>query len=86
MRFGALIVGSVRVSWSYKASKAKPITVAAGRATISRAGTVTVKIGLTTAGRRLLKHAGHIRITAKGSFVVAGQPAIVAAQAFTLSR
>lgn len=86
MRFGALIAGSIRVSWSYKAAKAKPITVATGRATISRAGTVTVKIGLTSAGRRLLKHAGHIRMTAKGSFVVAGQPAIVAARAFTLSR
>lgn len=86
MRFGALIAGSVRVSWSYKSAKARRITVAAGRATISRAGTVTVKIGLTSAGRRLLKHAGHIRMTAKGSFLAAGQPTIVAAQAFTLSR
>ena len=86
MRFGALIAGSLRVSWSYKASRAKPVTVAAGRATISRAGTVTVRVALTTAGKRLLKHAGHIRMTAKGSFVVAGQPAIAAAQAFSLSR
>ncbi len=91
MRFQALIPGSLRVSWSYlpsatRAAKAKPVTVAVGRAGISRAGTVSVKIVLSAAGRRLLKHARHIAITARGSFSATGRAALVAAVRFTLAR
>jgi hypothetical protein len=92
MRFRAPIAGSIRVSWSYlpKASghgaKPRSVTVAVGRATISRAGTMSVKIVLTSAGRRLLKHASRIKMTAKGSFVAVGRAPVLAAQTFTLSR
>lgn len=88
MRLRALIAGSVRVSWSYlpKAVRSKAVGVAAGRMSISRAGSVTVRIVLSPAGRRLLTHARRIRLTAQGSFAARGQAAVAAAQSFTLSR
>jgi hypothetical protein len=92
MRFRALTAGGIRVSWSYLSSasghRAKPrsVTVAAGSATISRAGTAILKIGLTAAGKRLLKQANHIQITARGSFVAVGRTAVVGSQTFALSR
>jgi hypothetical protein len=92
LRFGALTAGSIRVSWSYQpkptgqGARPKPVTVAAGRATISRAGSTSVRIALTAAGRRLLKHARRLKITARGSFIAVGRPAVLATQAVTLAR
>jgi hypothetical protein len=92
LRLVALTAGSIRVSWSYQrrpaghGARPKPVTVAAGRATISRAGSTSVRIVLTPAGRRLLKRAQRLKITARGSVLPVGRAAVLATQAVTLSR
>ena len=42
--------------------------VAAGKASVSASSGVTVKIGLTPAGRKLLKSLGKLKLTAKCTF------------------
>lgn len=86
--------GTLMVQWYLPPSVAKlagekedkPTLVAAGRATFTAAQTVTVKIGLTAQGRKLLRHAGKIHLEAKGMFAAKGEVAVSAAKGFTLKR
>jgi hypothetical protein len=65
----------------------KPVLVAAGKATVSASLGATVKIGLTPAGRKLLKSLGKIKLTAKCTFTPIGKTTpIVSYQTFTLKR
>ncbi len=52
--------------------------VATGHANFSKAGTRKVKAKLTAKGMRLLKHAKHLKLTAKGTFTPLGKRAVVA--------
>ncbi len=67
-------------------SKAKPIAVAYGTASYTGATTKTVKLTLTSAGRRLLLHAKHITLTAKGVFHLSATSAVTWLKAFVLTH
>jgi hypothetical protein len=94
MPFTALEPGSVTISWYElpagatlaKKSKAKrkPVLVASGRAKFSAAGTETVKLKLTTAGKKLLKHSSRLKLTAKATFTPTGKTGISTTRTFSL--
>ena len=67
-------------------SKAKPIAVAYGTASYTGATTRTVKLTLTSAGRRLLLHAKHITLTAKGVFHLSATSTVTWLKTFVLTR
>jgi hypothetical protein len=69
-----------------KKSKSKPIVVASGEHKFSAAGGATIKIKLTAAGRRLLKHAKRLKLTATGTFTPTGKAPIITTKRFTLKR
>ena len=65
----------------------KPVLVAAGKATVSATSAATIKIGLTPAGRHLLKTLGKIKLTARCTFTPSGKTTpIVTLQSFTLKH
>jgi hypothetical protein len=74
--FKALEAGTVTIDWYQvpagakltKTTKAKPMLVASGKLTFAGTGTGTLKVRLTAAGRRLLKHAKRVKLEAKGTF------------------
>jgi hypothetical protein len=89
--FKALEAGTAVIDWyllppgaRLAKAKAKPVLVASGRLAFSAAGTATMKVRLTAAGRRMLKHANSIKLTAKGIFVPAGKAPVVTTRAFVL--
>jgi hypothetical protein len=92
MSFTALEAGTLSVQWYEmlagsklaKHSKAKPVLVASGQMTFSAAGAKTLRIRLTAAGRKLLKHAKSLRLTAKGIFTAAGQAPVGQKVSFAL--
>jgi hypothetical protein len=91
--FQALEAGTAVIDWyqlprgaKLTKAKVKPILVAAGQMTFSAAGTAMIKVKLTAAGKRLLKHAKSLKLMAKGTFIPTGKPAVVATKAFVLKR
>lgn len=95
VQFRALLAGAATVSWyqvpagaqiTRVGAKPKPILVAKGTLTVSAASTRKLKIKLTAAGRRLLKHAKRIKLTSKATFKPVGKRAITATKKFTLHR
>lgn len=92
MPFKALEAGTLSVQWYEvpsgaklaKHSKAKPVLVASGQMSFPAAGTSQVKVRLTAAGKRLLKHAKQLKLTAKGMFTPRGEAAVSAAKGFTV--
>jgi hypothetical protein len=67
--------------------KAMPILVASGRRTFAAAGTATIKVKLTGAGRRALKHKKQLKLTALGTFTPGREvPPITATGTFVLKR
>jgi hypothetical protein len=89
-----LEAGTVGIAW-YRAPRGatlasksthKPLLIAAGRATFSEAASATVKVRLTSAGRRLLKHTKKLRLTARGAFTPVAQPPVVVLRQFALRR
>lgn len=88
LSFKALSAGSARVDWLLVpvGPGAKPVLVARGHSAFLTAGTKTLKVKLTAAGKRLLKHAQHLKLTAKGAFTPTGKAAVTAKKRFTLKR
>ncbi len=88
----ALTAGRVTINWyqlppgAKLAKKAKPILIASGGHTFTAAGAATVKIKLTAAGKRLIKHAKKFKLTARGTFTRAGQPPVTTTRTFTLKK
>jgi hypothetical protein len=67
--------------------KAKPVLVASGRRTFAAAGTATIEVKLTGAGRRALKHTKQLKLTALGAFTPGQKvPPITATGTFVLKR
>jgi hypothetical protein len=65
----------------------KPVLVAIGEGQFSQRRTAKkIKIQLTANGKRLLKHAHRLKLTAQGTFTPTGRHAIVASKTFTLTR
>jgi subtilase family serine protease len=69
-----------------KKTKPKPLLVASGQLKFSAAGTKTLKLKLTAAGKALLKRSKHVKLTAKGTFTPSGEAAVSATKPFTLKR
>ena len=92
--FKALEAGTAVIDWYEvppgaklaKKTKPKPVLVAAGQRTFSAAGTATLKIKLTAAGRSLLKHAKQVKLTAKGTFTPSGTTPVATTRTFVLKR
>jgi hypothetical protein len=90
----ALEPGTVVISWYQvphgarvaRTTRPRPVLVASGRLTFAAAGAATIKIKLTAAGRRLLEHAGRVKLTAKGAFTPPGMAPITALRTFVLKR
>lgn len=92
--FHAPEAGALIVQWwqlpasghGAKHAKPKARLIAQGRATFSGAGVGTVRVGLTGAGRQLLASARKLKLTARGQFTPAGQPAVSASKTISLRR
>ncbi len=89
--FKALTAGQLRISWWLVPTRRhsgrhapRPVVVATGRMTFFAAGTAPITVKLTAAGKKLLKHARKLQLTARGSFTPRGGPAISAARVITL--
>jgi hypothetical protein len=54
------------------------VLVAADKATLSHAAALNIAIELTAEGKRMLKHAKRLPLTAQGTSTAAAQPAVVA--------
>jgi hypothetical protein len=88
--FTARRTGTLVISWSYLAKAAHhkrvPVLVATIRVTFAKTGTYRVTVRLTKAGKRLLRRAKRIKLTAVATFTSAGLRPIVLHQTFTLVR
>jgi hypothetical protein len=85
--------GTVAIAWyqlpagaKLSNAKARPVLVASGQITFSKAGTLKIKLKLTAAGRRLLKHSKRLKLTASGKFTPPGETAVTATKVFVLRR
>jgi hypothetical protein len=84
--------GQLLISWylvpkgAHLTNAKQPMLVATGRAALKHAGKVKVKIALTRKGRKLLKPAMRIKLTAKGSFTPTGAATTTTTRAITLKR
>ena len=92
--FNALEAGVILIDWYQVPSRAKlarkahprPLLVAAGKLTFTAKGTARMKIKLTGAGRRLLKHAKQLKVTAKGAFTPSDRAPITTTRVFLLKQ
>ena len=93
-RFAALEAGLATISWFQvppgaklaKKAKRTPVLVASGRLSFTAPGSRLLKLKLTSAGRRLLKHAMRLKLVARGSFTPSGGSAVTATRLFLLKR
>jgi hypothetical protein len=94
MSFKALEAGTLVVGW-YELppgaklamhTTAKPVLVAYGQMTFAAAGAGTIKVKLTAAGKRLLKHAKRLKLTAKGVFTPSGGAGVGTTKGFVVSH
>jgi hypothetical protein len=70
-----------------KHGKAKPVLAASGQATFQAADvSKTLLVRLTAQGKRLLKHAKHLKLSAKGTFAVTGERAVSETWRFGVGR
>ncbi len=91
--FHAPVGGTVVIDW-YQApgggtlarSKPGPLLVASGRLTLPAAGAATIEVKLTAQGKRLLKQAKQLKLTAKGTFSPIGMVPITVTRTFLFKR
>jgi hypothetical protein len=94
LAFKALTAGTAVVGWYQLPSgatlagkgKTSRVLVATGRLTFPAPGSRTMKVRLTAAGMRLLRHVARLRLTARGTFTPTGKPPIVVTKSFALRR
>ncbi len=90
--FKAPEAGTALVAWyqvppgAHLASKRKPVLVATGRLAFPSAGTRKLRLTLTAAGKKLLRHAKRIKLSAKSTFTPSGGAGVSTVRAFTLKR
>ena len=88
--FSAPTAGTLTISWyvvpkgARLASARRPVLVATAAANASKPGSVKVDVKLTAKGKQLLRHAGSVTLTAKGSFTPLGKPAVITFKTFTI--
>jgi hypothetical protein len=89
--FAAPSAGTLELFWyevpkgAHVSAKSKPILVAQATESFAGATAKTVKLALTSAGRRLIRRSKHIKLTAKGVFVQAGSASVTWLKTFLLS-
>jgi len=89
--FKALEAGTAAIKWyqvppgAKLAAKAKPVLVASGEARFSSAGTGKIKVKLTGSGKRLLRSANRLKLTAIGIFSPNGAPAVTVTKGLVLT-
>lgn len=94
LKFKALAAGRATIQWFFvpkgahvsKKGRPKPVLVASGSQSFSKAGTKSLTIRLTAAGRSMLAHAKRAKLTAKGTFKIAGGATTSATKQLSLSR
>jgi hypothetical protein len=91
LSFKSLDAGRLVVRWStapttVRGKKTKAMLVAQGRMTFEHSGTKTVHVRLTAAGRRVLRHAKRVRLTATGTFTRTNAKPIVGTKGFVVTR
>lgn len=95
VQYKALEAGTATVSWyqvpagahiARAGARPRPILLAKGSVTVSKAGKHKLRIKLTAAGRRLLKHVKRVRLTSRATFKPAGKRAVTTTKKFTLRR
>jgi hypothetical protein len=90
--FTAPSAGVVAISWyfvptgAHLTKAAKPVKLAAGHASFTQPGTGKVKVRLTRAGKRLLKHARRLKVTSKASFTPTASSGATERKSFKLRR
>ena len=66
--------------------RARPALVASGIVVFANPGELRLKLKLTRLGKRLLKHANHLKLVARGSFTPTGQAAVTSVKRFVIRR
>jgi hypothetical protein len=85
--FRALTAGTAKVEWYRLRKGHKPVLIASGRHVFAAAGSATIVVELTAAGRTELQGAKRLGLVATGTFTRAsGGPPVTAARPFTLRR
>jgi hypothetical protein len=92
VRFDAPEAGTMTIEWFYlphgaklgSKKKPRPVLVASGKLRFGAAKTATLKIELTAAGKRLLRHSKDTRLTARGTFAPSSGKAATALKVFEL--
>jgi hypothetical protein len=90
--FAALMRGTLQFYWyeappaGHHSTNAKPPLLALSTTSFARAGTKTVKLRLTSAGRHLIGQGGHIALTVKGLFFPSPGRSVSWLQTVVLSR
>jgi hypothetical protein len=93
MSLHALTAGKAVIDWYEDHPSARGASVplrrtlvAVGKLTFPVPSTATLKLKLTAEGRRLLKHAKQLRLTAKGTFAAVGIAPIASTYTFLIKR
>jgi hypothetical protein len=93
LRIKALEAGTATITWyesvppakSAKKGKAKQLVIASGKLHFSTAGTKSLSLRFTAAGKALLRHSTHrLKLTARGVFTPTGGSAVSVTRGFTL--
>jgi streptogramin lyase len=87
LKFDAPSAGTITISWYVPrkgAHKPRRVVVASARLHFSKAGPTKVTIRLTSVGKRLLRRAPKLRLTAKVTFVPEGEAAVTSVKRFRL--
>ena len=90
--FDALESGHLTIVWYFVPKGAhltavkKPVVVARAGHSFGSAGSARMKVGLTSAGRKLLKHHARLVITAQGAFTGTAPSSAKATKSFKLKR
>jgi hypothetical protein len=64
----------------------KPILVATGKRSYSKAGKATINVKLSASARKLLKKAKTLKITGKATLTRSGKAKVTATKVFTLRK
>jgi hypothetical protein len=91
LSFKALDKGKLVIRWltipvKVHGRRTKAVLVAEGRRTFERSGTRTIYVKLTGRGRRVLRGARRVRLTAEGTFTRPGRKPVTGVKSFVLTR